>query len=79
MHFRRKEEGTVNISNLDRTMYADMMGAEDGTYENALQKINAGDFITLYTSSEEISRKRISILRKSKIIKKILVRLLMNR
>ena len=50
-----EEEGTVNISNLDRTMYADMMGAEDGTYENALQKINAGDFITLYTSSEEIS------------------------
>ena len=45
-----EEEGTVNISTLDRTMYADMMGAEDGTYENALQKINAGDFITLYTS-----------------------------
>ena len=22
-----EEEGTVNISNLDRTMYADMMGA----------------------------------------------------
>lgn len=53
--FPEEEEGTVNISNLDRTMYADMMGAEDGTYENALQKINAGDFITLYTSSEEIS------------------------
>lgn len=48
--------GKVNISGLDREMYSMMMGAETGTYENALEKIAVGDFITLYTSEEDITQ-----------------------
>ncbi len=45
--------GTVNISALDRDMYALMMG-EVGTYEDALAAIEQGDFVTLYVSSDAI-------------------------
>ncbi len=48
--------GKVNISGLDREMYATMMGAETGTYENAQEKIAVGDFVTLYTSEEDITQ-----------------------
>ena len=34
-------------------MYANMMG-EDGTYENAVDSIGVGDFVTLYVSTDEI-------------------------
>lgn len=47
------DTGSVNINGLDLEMYATMMGAETGTYENALEKIAVGDFITLYTSKED--------------------------
>lgn len=46
------DAGTVSIDRLDREMYALMLG-EMGTYESALDKIEVGDFITLYTSKEE--------------------------
>lgn len=48
--------GSVNISGLDREMYETMMGEDKGTYENALNKIAVGDFITLYTSEEDIAQ-----------------------
>ncbi len=50
------DTGTVNISGLDQEMYATMMGETDGTYENVLEKIEVGDFVTLYTSKEEIAQ-----------------------
>lgn len=50
-----KDTGSVNIKYLDRDMYALMMGETDGTYEKALEKIGVGDFITVYTSKDEIT------------------------
>ncbi len=47
--------GTVNLENLDRDMYANMMGDTDGTYEKALEAISVGDFVTLYVSKDNIT------------------------
>lgn len=50
-----EETGTVNIKDLDTDLYREMMGEEEGTKEAALEKIEAGDFITLYTSSDSVN------------------------
>lgn len=50
-----EDTGNVTIDGLDRDMYALMMGEEDGTYDNALEKLAVGDFVTLYTSKEAIT------------------------
>lgn len=49
-----EETGTVSLDSLDLDMYANMMGDDQGTYENAVKSIEAGDFITLYTSTDDI-------------------------
>ena len=49
-----EETGTVSFDSLDLDMYANMMGDDQGTYENAVKSIEAGDFITLYTSTDDI-------------------------
>ena len=48
-----EETGTISFDELDLDMYANMMG-EDGTYENAVDSIGVGDFVTLYVSTDEI-------------------------
>jgi len=48
------DTGTVNISGLDVATYALIMG-EEGTLENAKEKINVGDFISLYVSAESVT------------------------
>lgn len=45
--------GTINFGALDEGMYRTMMG-NDGTAEKAKEKINVGDFITLYPSADDI-------------------------
>ena len=50
-----EDVGSVNIADLDRDMYANMMEGSEGTYDYALQKIAVGDFITLYTSTDTIT------------------------
>lgn len=47
------DTGCVNLNALDRDLYATMMGA-DGTYENAVNKIAVGDFVTLFVSQDNI-------------------------
>lgn len=41
--------GAVDISSLDIGMYEQMLGAADGNLAYAREKINVGDFVTLYT------------------------------
>jgi len=48
------DTGTVSLENLDRDMYANMMGDTEGTYEKALEAISVGDFVTLYVSKDSI-------------------------
>lgn len=48
------DTGKVNIKDLDTDLYQEMMGEEEGTKEKALENIEAGDFITLYTSSDSV-------------------------
>ncbi|HHV51502.1 MAG TPA: hypothetical protein GXX54_07360 [Clostridiales bacterium] len=48
------DTGTVSLENLDRVMYANMMGDTNGTYEKALEAISVGDFVTLYVSRDSI-------------------------
>ena len=45
--------GTINFGALDESMYSTMLG-EDGTVQAALEKINMGDYITLYASADGI-------------------------
>lgn len=47
--------GTVSLEDLDRDMYAHMMGDTEGTYEKALEAISVGDFVTLYVSKDTIT------------------------
>lgn len=47
-------DGTVNLSALDESFYAQMVGEEEGTAEKAKEKIGEGDFVTLYVSAEAI-------------------------
>lgn len=49
-----EETGTISLDVLDLDMYANMMGDDEGTYENAVKSIEVGDFITLYTSTDDI-------------------------
>ena len=49
-----EETGTISLDALDLDMYANMMGDDEGTYENAVKSIESGDFITLYTSTDDI-------------------------
>lgn len=48
-----EETGTISLEELDVDMYANMMG-DEGTYENAVDSIGIGDFVTLYVSTDEI-------------------------
>lgn len=48
------QTGTVSLNALDLDMYANMMG-DDGTYENAVESIAVGDFVTLYVSTDAIT------------------------
>jgi uncharacterized repeat protein (TIGR02543 family) len=48
------DTGTVNISGLDTDTYALIMGA-DGTLDYARENLNAGDFISLYVSSDSVT------------------------
>lgn len=48
-----EETGTISLEELDVDMYANMMG-DEGTYENAVDSIGTGDFVTLYVSTDEI-------------------------
>lgn len=50
------QTGTVNIALLDKELYATMMG-DQGTVEKALEKINVGDFLTLYINTDGIQSK----------------------
>ena len=45
--------GTINFGALDVGMYSTMLG-ENGTVQAALEKINVGDYITLYPSVDDI-------------------------
>lgn len=49
-----EQTGTVSLDAIDLDMYANMMG-DDGTYENAMESIEVGDFITMYISTDEIT------------------------
>jgi uncharacterized repeat protein (TIGR02543 family) len=49
-----EDTGTVNISSLDIETYAIIMG-KDGTLDKAKESINVGDFISLYTSAENVT------------------------
>lgn len=49
------DTGTVSLEDLDRDMYANMMGDAEGTYEKALEAISVGDFVTLYVSKDNIT------------------------
>lgn len=46
---------TVNISQLDTALYAQMVGADKGTLENAKAALNVGDFVSLYVDSASIA------------------------
>lgn len=48
------QTGTVSLDAMDLDMYANMMG-DDGTYENAVESIAVGDFVTLYVSTDTIT------------------------
>lgn len=49
-----EETGTVSLDAIDLDIYANMMG-DDGTYENAVESIEAGDFVSMYISTDEIA------------------------
>ena len=49
------DEGTVNISALDLATYKLIMGEAEGTVENAKERVNVGDFISLYVSTDSIT------------------------
>jgi uncharacterized repeat protein (TIGR02543 family) len=49
------DTATVNISSLDLETYAMIMGAVDGTLDNAKARVNVGDFISLYTEEYKSS------------------------
>lgn len=46
--------GTVNLSALDRSLYATMTG-DERAYEKALESVSVGDFVTLYISMGAIT------------------------
>lgn len=46
--------GTVSLNDLDAGLYAQMMGASEGTAAKAAEKLSVGDFVTLYVSAEDI-------------------------
>lgn len=47
--------GTVSISNLDTALYAQMVGADEGTVDKAKGKLSVGDFVSLYVDSARIA------------------------
>lgn len=49
------DNGTVSLDELDEDMYQTMLGKTDGTKKNALEKVNKGDFITLYESQDSLT------------------------
>lgn len=49
-----EQTGTVSLDAIDLDMYANMMG-DNGTYENAIESIEVGDFVTMYISTDEIT------------------------
>lgn len=49
------ENGTVDIKNLDVALYAQMVGADKGTLDNAKAALGADDFVTLYVNSAGIN------------------------
>ncbi len=49
------DNGMVSLDELDADMYQTMLGKTDGTKKNALEKVNKGDFITLYESQDSLT------------------------
>ena len=49
------ENGTVDINNLDEALYAQMVGADKGTLDNAKAALGVNDFVTLYVNSADIN------------------------
>lgn len=47
--------GTVSITALDATLYAQMMGTTEGTLAKAKEKLAVGDFVSLYVSADSIN------------------------
>lgn len=46
--------GTVSINALDTALYAQMVGAAEGTADKAEEKLSVGDFVSLYVDANEI-------------------------
>ena len=48
------DTGTVSINSLDAALYAQMVGATEGTLDSAKAKLSVGDFVSLYVNSASI-------------------------
>lgn len=48
-----QDAGTITLADLDVSMYESMLGKEQGTLEQAREKLSVGDYVTLYVSDAQ--------------------------